>query len=108
MTEPVRRLVEHIRGDGWLTQAGEGLGQVSYVIDVWQVERSRGRAVERSRGPAKDGLEINAHLTHHTVNDVPANDTEPLTLHLADGRSIAGFLSPDGSRFVRTGPLIHS
>ena len=75
MTAPVgRRLIEEFHGDGWLMRAGEWLGQVTYEITVWHVERSE--------EPAQDGTGIDAQLSHQTVKDDPgkrhrAVDTPP-------------------------------
>ena len=96
MTEPQHRLLEHIQGDGWLFRAGIRLGQVSYVIDVWRIVRSL--------DPERDGTQLDVRLRHQTLT-VPSSDEMPLILHLADGRTVAGFLSADGSRLVRSGPL---
>ena len=91
-----RRLVEQVVGEGWLTHGAVRLGQVSYAIDVWRIERSW--------DPGQDGTQLDVHLTHHTAT-APKADDALLTLHLEDGRTLGGFLSADGSRFVRTGPL---
>jgi hypothetical protein len=89
-------LLEHVEGDGWLMWAGVRLGIVSYVIDLWRVERTS--------DPMQDGTQTDVRLIHHSVT-VPQSADGPLTLHLADGRTLSGFLSADGSRFVRTSPL---
>jgi len=76
-------LLEHVEGDGWLTWTGVRLGIVSYVIDVWRTGRSSDPMQDR---------QTDVRLAHHSVSA-----DGPLMLHLADGRTLSGFLSADGS-----------
>lgn len=83
---------EHLTGDGWLHCGTECIGRVSYRIGVAHFSQP------------SDGTELHVELSHHSIDPGPWQDLV-VSLDLPNGRKVFGFLSPDGSRLVRTGTL---
>lgn len=84
--------IEHLTGDGWLHFGTVRVAQVSYAIETVLVSEPI------------DGTDVRVKLSRHAIN--PDHwQNRVLTLQLLDGRSVRGFLSSDGSRLVRTGPI---
>ena len=88
------RLVDEITGDAWLVSDSVGVGQVSYAIeirDVWTWHEGR----------TCSSTEVTVRLRNHSIDPHLWND-QPLTLVLQDDLRISGFISDDGTQFVRT------
>ena len=89
------RLVDQVTGDGWLLSASAEVGQVSYAIEMREVWAWH-------NGARLSGSEVTVRLSNHSID--PHNWKEqPLTLVLWDELRISGYISEDGTEFVRTG-----
>jgi hypothetical protein len=89
------RLVDEMTGVGWLLSGKKRLGLVSFAIevrDVWTWDD--GRTLSRT--------EVTVLLRNHSI-DAHLWKDQPLTLVLRDDLRIGGFISADGTQFVRTG-----
>ena len=89
--------MEQVVGDGWLRAGQVRIGMVWYIIHVHEFCTPRD-------GHVLTGTEVSVWLHHHAVAPYSWRG-QVLTLAIADGRAISGFLSHDGSRLVRTGAL---
>jgi hypothetical protein len=98
MDEPMRsRPTDQLAGDGWLLSGLVALGQVTYIIDVFEVHSPLGPTFET-------GVELRVRLLNHSIEPA-AYQGRLLTLELHDGRQVTGFISEDGGSLVRTGVL---
>jgi hypothetical protein len=91
-----RRPTNQFAGDGWLLSGGVRLGQVTYVINVYEVRTARDDQVA--------GTELTVGLRNHSITAAQTHG-QPVTLRLYDGRQVRGFLSEDGASLVRTGAI---
>ena len=89
------RLVDQVTGDGWLLSASAQVGQVSYAIEIREVWTWHDGG--RSLAPRSPCSCRNHSIDPHYWKD------QPLTLVLWDDLRISGFISEDGTQFVRTG-----
>jgi hypothetical protein len=97
-----RRLIDRLTGTGSITRAGESLGAVKYYIEVWQefiITKGFGPDPEREHPGLK---ELRIRLIESKLDTFKLL-SEPVTLHLEDGRHVDCFF--DGNHFVPSGPL---
>lgn len=90
------RLVDQITGDGWLLSARAQVGQVSYAIEMREVETWH-------NGARLSASEVTVRLWNHSIDPHCWGD-QPLTLRLSDDLQFNGVISDDGTQFVRTSP----
>ena len=88
------RLVDQITGDGWLLSDSADVGQVSYAIEMREVWTWHD-------GARLSGSEVTVLLSNHSIDPHRWKD-QRLTLVLWDDLRISGFISEDGTQFVRT------
>ena len=89
------RVVDEVTGDGWLLSASAQVGQVSYAIEMREVWAWH-------NGARLSGTEVTVLLRNHSI-DPHRWKNQPLTLVMWDDLRISGFISADGTQFVRTG-----
>jgi hypothetical protein len=89
------RLVDQVTGDGCLLNASAEVGQVSYAIEMREVWAWH-------NGARLSGSEVTVRLSNHSIDPHCWKD-QPLTLVLWDELRISGYISEDGTEFVRTG-----
>ena len=89
------RLVDQVTGDGWILSASAEVGQVSYAIEIREVWAWH-------NGARLSGSEVTVRLSNHSIDPHYWKD-QPLTLVLWDDLRISGYISEDGTEFVRTG-----
>lgn len=99
-----QRRVERCAGTGTVTRDGVTLGDVTYVMEIWQtfhMLRTLGPGPEQEVAGLRD---INITFINHELDAFGLwQDRATLTLHLEDGRRLDGFL--DGDSFVASGQL---
>ena len=99
-----QRRVERSAGTGTVTRNGVAMGNVTYVMEIWQTFH-----ISRTFGPGPDqeiaGMkEISITFIKHTLDTFALRqDRATLTLKLEDGRTLEGFL--DGDSFIASGQL---
>jgi hypothetical protein len=87
------RLVDQVTGDGWLLSATAQVGQVSYAIEMREVETWH-------NGARLSANEVTVRLWNHSIDPHCWGD-QPLTLRLSDDLQFSGVISDDGTQFVR-------
>ncbi len=99
-----KRRIERSAGTGSVSQAGNPLGTVSYILEIWQTFHI---VQGFGPGPAQeiDGMkEIRIRLVRHQLDSFKFwQEAAVLTLQFEDGRRLDGFL--DGDAFVASGQL---
>ena len=89
------RLVDQITGDGWLLSARAQVGQVSYAIEMREVETWH-------NGARLSASEVTVRLWNHSIDPHCWGD-QPITLRLSDDLQFSGVIRDDGTQLY--GPL---
>lgn len=99
-----KRRIERSAGTGSMLRAGNPVGTVSYILEIWQTFHI---VQGFGPGPAQEieGMkEIRIRLVRHQLDSFKFwQATETLTLQFEDGRRLDGFF--DGAAFIASGQL---
>jgi hypothetical protein len=105
MVRNVERLIEPLRGRGWLYVDSDRLGPADYRIDRWQtfhvIEKPAFGTGPSEEHPGPQRLAI--HIVTEIDTSRLATSHTRLTLHLQDGQLLDLFF--DGNKFVADGSL---